>query len=82
LPERNPLQTKQLLITEPKHIEFQDFDLDENLNPSQSLMKTEYSVVSAGTEGSRFTALDSQMPGDYGRRGYPQTTEYGNLGKF
>ena len=75
------MKAKQLLITEPNHIELQDFDLDEKLNPGQALVKTEYSVVSAGTEGSRFTALDSQMPGDYGRRGYPQTTGYGNLGE-
>ena len=75
------MHAKQLLITEPHHIELHDFDLDANLNPGQALVKTEYSVVSAGTEGSRFTGLDSQMPADYGRRGYPQTTGYGNLGE-
>jgi len=75
------MQVKQLLITEPNHIEVNEIDLDERLNPGQALVRTEYSVVSAGTEGSRFTGLDSKMPGDFGRRGYPQTTGYGNLGE-
>ena len=75
------MRVKQLIITQPNRIELQESEFDESLSSTQALVRTEYSVVSAGTEGSRYTGLDSKMPGGYGRRGYPQTTGYGNLGK-
>ena len=74
------MKTQQLIIAEPENIEIQEMDLDENLESHQALIRTEYSIVSAGTEGAGFTGLVKEMPyGDAGQ--YPRTTGYGNLGE-
>lgn len=36
-------------------------EIDEKLAPNQALVRAEYSVVSAGTEGASFTGLVQQM---------------------
>lgn len=74
------MKAKQLFVVEPGRIELQDVDVDENLGSQDALVKAEYSVVSAGTEGAGFTGLVKEMPfGDQGQ--YPRTTGYGHLGK-
>ena len=69
-----------LVVQEPGRIELVKTQMDESLGPHEALVKTEYSVVSGGTEGAGFTGLVRQMPfhepGDY-----PRTTGYGNLGE-
>ena len=72
------MNVKQLIVVKPGKIELQEIEIDERLKPHEALVRTEYSVVSAGTEGAGFTGLDQQMPTP---RGYPRTTGYGNLGK-
>ncbi len=74
------METNQLYIVEPGKIELQKKEIDESLEPHQALVRTEYSVVSAGTEGARFTGLDQQMPAR-NRSSYPRYTGYGNLGE-
>lgn len=73
------MQTRELVITEPGCIELQARELDEQLAPTEALVEAEYSIVSAGTEGAKFTGLIEEMPWD--RADYPQTTGYGHLGK-
>ncbi len=74
------MKKKQLIVVEPGRIELQESDLDERLQSNEALVRSEYSVVSAGTEGAGFTGLVKEMPfGDGGH--YPRGTGYGNLGK-
>ena len=74
------LETQQLIVTEPGSIELQAGKIDEALAPHEALVRTEYSIVSAGTEGAGFTGLVKEMPfGESGR--YPRPTGYGNLGE-
>lgn len=72
--------THELIVVEPGRIEVAKNDLDDGLQPHEVLIRTEYSIVSAGTEGAGFTGLVKQMPfGDAGQ--YPRHTGYGNLGQ-
>ena len=72
--------THGLTVVEPGRIEVTKTDLDDRLQPHEVLIRTEYSIVSAGTEGAGFTGLVKQMPfGDAGQ--YPRHTGYGNLGQ-
>jgi len=71
----------RLVVVEPGRIEVERTDLDDNLEPWEVLVETEYSVISAGTEGAGFTGLVRQMPfGDAGQ--YPRGTGYGNVGRL
>ncbi|HIG18608.1 MAG TPA: zinc-binding alcohol dehydrogenase [Candidatus Handelsmanbacteria bacterium] len=73
------MQIRELMIPEPGRIELVEGDLDDGLAAHEVLIQTEFSVVSAGTEGAGFTGLVKQMPfGDGGQ--YPRNTGYGNLG--
>ncbi len=73
------MHIQELIVQEPGRIELCEGKLDENLASHEALVETEYSVVSAGTEGAGFTGLVKQMPfGDDGQ--YPRGTGYGNLG--
>ena len=72
--------TYELIVVEPGRIELAQSELDDALAPREVLIETEYSIVSAGTEGAGFTGLVKQMPfGDAGQ--YPRGTGYGNLGQ-
>ena len=74
------METKQLIVSEPGTIQLQDAELDDHLAPHQALVRTQHSIVSAGTEGAGFTGLVREMPfGDAGQ--YPRTTGYGNIGE-
>ncbi len=74
------MQTNELIVVEPGRIELSPSTLDAHLDPSEVLIATDYSIVSAGTEGAGFTGLVQQMPfGDAGQ--YPRGTGYGNLGQ-
>ena len=64
--------SKQLIVTEPGHIELQDRAIDDTLQPHEALVRAEYTIVSAGTEGAGFTGLVKEMPfGDEGRAELP-----------
>lgn len=74
------MKTRQLVVVEPGRIEVQEQELDESLKPNEALVRSEYTIVSAGTEGAGFTGLVKEMPfGDGGQ--YPRTTGYGHLGQ-
>ena len=74
------MERMELIVQEPGRIELCDGQLDESLGPREALVRTEYSIVSAGTEGAGFTGLVKQMPFREHKR-YPRTTGYGNLGE-
>lgn len=72
--------SRQLIVTEPGHIELQDRTIEETLQPHEALVQAEYTIVSAGTEGAGFTGLVKEMPfGDAGQ--YPRNTGYGHIGR-
>lgn len=74
------MKIQRLMVVEPGRIELQNDEMDEALQPHEALVRAEYSVVSAGTEGAGFTGLVKEMPfGDAGQ--YPRTTGYGHLGE-
>lgn len=71
---------KQLFVIEPGRIELQEVEISEDLKPHQALVRTEYTIVSAGTEGAGFTGLVKEMPfAETGR--YPRGLGYGHLGE-
>ena len=47
----------RLIVVEPGLIEVERTDLDDSLQPWEVLVETEYSVISAGTEGAGFGDL-------------------------
>ncbi|MBM3263842.1 MAG: zinc-binding alcohol dehydrogenase [candidate division Zixibacteria bacterium] len=74
------MKSTQFVVVEPGRIELQEADIDESLQPYETLVRSEYTIVSAGTEGAGFTGLVKEMPfGDSGQ--YPRTTGYGHLGE-
>ncbi|MCZ6633329.1 MAG: zinc-binding dehydrogenase [bacterium] len=76
------MKIQKLVVVEPGRIELQEVELEPGLKSHEALVKAEYSVVSAGTEGAGFTGLVKEMPfgGDRAKQ-YPRDTGYGHLGK-
>ncbi len=74
------MNVKELIVQEPGRIELCERQLDETLAPREALVRTEYSIVSAGTEGAGFTGLVKQMPFREHKQ-YPRNTGYGNVGE-
>ena len=74
------MDINQIVIVKPGHVELQKSTMVEKLEPFEVLVKTEHSIVSAGTEGSSFTGLIEEVE-KYFNRPYPSKTGYGNLGE-
>ena len=74
------MDVQELIVQEPGRIELCKCQMDESLAPREALVRTEYSVVSAGTEGAGFTGLVKQMPFREHKQ-YPRNTGYGNVGE-
>ena len=55
----------------------------ESMEPGQALVRAEYSVISAGTEGASYTNLMPQTPPIYRAQPviYPARTGYGHIGR-
>ena len=53
----------------------------DRLRPGEALIRSQYSIISSGTEGAGFTDLVREMPMQDPRLGYPRRTGYGNLGE-
>src|SRR5258708_7212944 len=75
------MKVKHLTVVEPGRIELRETDIGETLQPNEALVKGEYSIVSAGTEGAGFTGLIKDMPFRDGKPLYPRDTGYGHLGE-
>jgi len=75
------MQAQRVTFVEPLKAELRPFELDESLSDHELLVKTEYSIISAGTEGSFFSGLEFEHPASGGHVDYPRPTGYGNLGR-
>jgi 2-desacetyl-2-hydroxyethyl bacteriochlorophyllide A dehydrogenase len=74
-----------IVFTGPEIAELEPVEVDpRSLGPGEVLVRAEYSVVSAGTEGSFFTNLMPRTPPIYRSQPviYPARTGYGHLGKI
>ena len=79
--KEEPLKTQQIVFTEMNKAELLEREIDDRLEPNQALVRAEYSVVSAGTEGAGFTGLVVEMPFRGTDNPYPMNTGYGHLGE-
>ena len=76
------IRAQRISFLAANQAELQEFDLDEALQPKEVLVQTEYSIISAGTEGASYTGLELEHPGRPATWSYPRpTTGYGNLGR-
>ena len=78
------MQGRGIVFTGPETAELEPVEVDpESLGPGEALVEAEFSVVSAGTEGSFFTNLMPRTPPIYRSQPviYPARTGYGHLGK-
>jgi 2-desacetyl-2-hydroxyethyl bacteriochlorophyllide A dehydrogenase len=75
------MKGKRVVFTEPYKAVLEEFELDDStLGEQEILVRTLYSVISAGTEGASFTGLEMEHPGAR-NFGYPRGTGYGNIGE-
>ena len=54
------MKTHQITFTEKNRAELLETEMDDQLAPNQALVRSEHSVVSAGTEGAGFTGLGNR----------------------
>jgi len=75
------LNAKRIVFPQQYHAALEEFQLDETtLGEHELLVKTRYSVISAGTEGASFTGLEREHPGA-ASFSYPRYPGYGNVGE-
>jgi len=75
------VSTREVVMTGPRTVELQDREIcTEELKPSEMLIETEATFISAGTELSAYTALDPRVyqPGSW--CAYPYRVGYANAG--
>ena len=77
------MKTKELIFTKPYQVELQEREINTQLMAHEALVESEYSIVSAGTEGAGFTGLIQKMPSSHSSTNgmYPRSTGYGHLGR-
>jgi 2-desacetyl-2-hydroxyethyl bacteriochlorophyllide A dehydrogenase len=77
------MRARGVVFVGPEQAELEEYDVSaENLGPHDALVESEYSIISAGTEGSFFTNLMPKTPPIYRAQPiiYPARTGYGHLG--
>ena len=73
----------RVTFTAPLQAVLEPFGRDEELGNGQVLVKTVYSIISAGTEGSHYSGLEAEHPALGSRQfAYPMQTGYGNYGEI
>jgi 2-desacetyl-2-hydroxyethyl bacteriochlorophyllide A dehydrogenase len=75
------MQMRQVVVTGPYQVELQDANIDEgSLQPSEVLVQTESTFISAGTELANYTGLDPRVriPGSWCC--FPWKAGYANVG--
>lgn len=77
------MKTQYVQFTGPNLASLAEEEIDErNLKRGEALVKSQYSIVSSGTEGAGFTDLVREMPNLQGLQlAYPRRTGYGHLGE-
>lgn len=72
----------RVTFTAPLQAALEPFGIDEELGNGQALVKTVYSIISAGTEGAHYSGLEAEHPALGGNPfTYPMQTGYGNYGE-
>jgi 2-desacetyl-2-hydroxyethyl bacteriochlorophyllide A dehydrogenase len=77
------MRGRGVVFTGPERAELEAVEVEPaDLLPGEALVRAEYSVISAGTEGSFYTGLMAEVPPVYRPRPvlYPARTGYGHLG--
>lgn len=77
------MRARGVVFVGPEQAELEEYDVSAgNLGPHEALVESEYSIISAGTEGSFFTNLMPKTPPIYRAQPiiYPARTGYGHLG--
>jgi 2-desacetyl-2-hydroxyethyl bacteriochlorophyllide A dehydrogenase len=77
------MRGRGVVFTGPERAELEPVEVDPaDLRPGEALVRAEYSLISAGTEGSFYTGLMAEVPPVYRPRPvlYPARTGYGHLG--
>lgn len=82
------MEGQGVIFTAPEKAELEKITINpDELQQGEALVQGEYSLVSAGTEGSFFTNLMAEVPDTYYEQGrkrptsiYPARTGYGHLG--
>jgi len=77
------MRARGVVFVGPEQAELEEYDVSaENLGPHDAIVESEYSIISAGTEGSFFTNLMPKTPPIYRAQPiiYPARTGYGHLG--
>ena len=78
------MRGRGIVFTGPQRAELEPVEVDAaDLRPGEVLVRAQYSIVSAGTEGSFYTNLMAEVPPIYRPRPviYPARTGYGHLGE-
>ena len=78
------MRGRGVVFTGPEQAELEPVEIDPGaLKRGEALVRAEYSIVSAGTEGASYTNLMPQTPPIYRARPviYPAHTGYGHLGQ-
>src|SRR5436190_3196912 len=78
------MRGRGVVFTGPEQAELEEVAIDpSDLKPGEALVRAEYSIISAGTEGASYTNLMPQTPPIYRSRPviYPARTGYGHVGE-
>lgn len=78
------MQGRGIVFTAPERAELEPVEIDpSDLKPKEALVRAEYSIISAGTEGSFYSNLMAQTPPIYRSKPviYPARTGYGHVGR-
>ena len=78
------MRGRGVVFTAPEQAELENVEIDpQDLKLGEALVRSEYSVISAGTEGASYTNLMPQTPPIYRSRPviYPARTGYGHVGQ-
>jgi 2-desacetyl-2-hydroxyethyl bacteriochlorophyllide A dehydrogenase len=78
------MRGRGIVFTAPERAELEEVEIDPaELREGEALVRAEYSLVSAGTEGASYTNLMPRTPPVYRARPviYPARTGYGHLGE-
>jgi 2-desacetyl-2-hydroxyethyl bacteriochlorophyllide A dehydrogenase len=68
-------------FVKPREAVLEEFEQEERPGPSEVLVKTLFSVISAGTEGASYSGLELEHPGRPATFDYPRYPGYGNYGE-
>src|ERR671932_2771650 len=77
------MRGRGIVFTARERAELEAVEIDpSDLRPGEALVRAEYSIISAGTEGASYTNLMPQTPPIYRARPviYPARTGYGHVG--